>query len=66
MGATMHRVGQLDRTAEGFAFVVVDCPPRHGEIQRSALAAATMTWSSSRMPGRRGLARAAAITSALF
>lgn len=37
MGATMHRAGQLATAAAGYDLAIVDCPPRHGEIQRSAL-----------------------------
>lgn len=37
MGPTMHKPGQLRAIAEGYDLVVIDCPPRHGEIQRSAL-----------------------------
>lgn len=37
MGAAMHKPGQLAAMAEGYDLVVIDCPPRHGEIQRSAL-----------------------------
>jgi chromosome partitioning protein len=37
MGMTMHRPGQLETVAEPYGLVVIDCPPRHGEIQRSAL-----------------------------
>ena len=37
MGATMHRPEQLPRVATSYDHVVIDCPPRHGEIQRSAL-----------------------------
>jgi len=37
MGATMHRDGQLARVAAPFELVVIDCPPRHDAIQRSAL-----------------------------
>jgi chromosome partitioning protein len=37
MGATMHRPEQLQRVALSYDHVVIDCPPRHGEIQRSAL-----------------------------
>lgn len=37
MGANMHRPGQLDTVAKPFDVVVVDCPPRHGEIMRAAL-----------------------------
>lgn len=42
MGATMHRPDQLARAAAGYDAVVIDCPPRHGEIQRSALMIADM------------------------
>lgn len=37
MGAQMHRPGQLDQIAVGYDVVIIDGPPRHGEIQRSAL-----------------------------
>ena len=37
MGASMHRDGQLRALAAGFALTLIDCPPRHGEIQRAAL-----------------------------
>lgn len=37
MGETMHRPDQLPRIAESFDLVFVDCPPRHGGVQRSAL-----------------------------
>lgn len=37
MGASMHRDGQLRALAPAYDLVVVDCPPRHGEIQRAAL-----------------------------
>lgn len=40
MGATLHRPEQLPRVASSYDHVVIDCPPRHGEIQRSALMAA--------------------------
>jgi chromosome partitioning protein len=40
MGAGLHRPGQLERVAKGFDIVIIDCPPRHGDIQRSALMAA--------------------------
>jgi len=39
MGATMHRPGQLDQLAAGYDVVLIDSPPRHGDIQRSALLA---------------------------
>jgi len=37
MGATMHKPGQLPELAQGYALVVIDGPPRHGDIQRSML-----------------------------
>ena len=37
MGATMHRPDQLPTVGQGYDDVVIDCPPRHGDIQRSAL-----------------------------
>lgn len=37
MGATMHRAGQLATVAKPYDVTVIDCPPRHGDIQRSAL-----------------------------
>lgn len=37
MGATMHKAGQLTSIASGCDLVVIDCPPRHGDVQRSAL-----------------------------
>ncbi|MBA2685034.1 MAG: AAA family ATPase, partial [Gemmatimonadaceae bacterium] len=37
MGATMHRAGQLRDVARGYDLTLIDCPPRHGEVQRSAL-----------------------------
>jgi chromosome partitioning protein len=37
MGATMHKPGQLPAIAAGYDFVVIDCPPRHGDVQRAAL-----------------------------
>ena len=37
MGANMHKPGQLPAIAEGYDLVVIDCPPRHGDVQRSAL-----------------------------
>lgn len=36
---TLHRKGQVDRVAQGFDFVIVDCPPALGAITRSALMA---------------------------
>ena len=37
MGASMHRADQLPKVAGNFDVVVIDCPPRAGDIQRSAL-----------------------------
>lgn len=37
MGATMHRPDQLPKLRAGFDRVVIDCPPRAGDVQRSAL-----------------------------
>jgi chromosome partitioning protein len=37
MGASMHRPGQLDAVAKGYDWTFIDCPPRHGDVQRSAL-----------------------------
>jgi len=35
--ASMHRPGQLDALAAGHDWTFIDCPPRHGDVQRSAL-----------------------------
>jgi chromosome partitioning protein len=37
MGATMHRPGQLRDVAQGYDVAFIDCPPRHGDVQRAAL-----------------------------
>lgn len=37
MGATMHKPGQLASVAASYDLTVIDCPPRHGDILRSAL-----------------------------
>lgn len=37
MGAGLHRAEQLPALAGSYDVTVVDCPPRHGEIQRAAL-----------------------------
>lgn len=37
MGQGLHRPDQLPALAEAYDVVVIDCPPRHGEIQRAAL-----------------------------
>lgn len=43
MGAAMHRPGQLDVLARRYDLTLIDCPPRHGDIQRSALMIADVT-----------------------
>ena len=42
MGSTMHRPEQLPTVRQGYDDVIIDCPPRHGDIQRSALMAADL------------------------
>jgi chromosome partitioning protein len=42
MGATMHKPGQLREVAAGYDMVIIDCPPRHGDVQRSALMVADL------------------------
>ena len=37
MGSGLHRPEQLPSLAKDFDVVVIDCPPRHGDIMRSAL-----------------------------
>lgn len=37
MGEGLHQPDQLPKLAANFDYVVIDCPPRHGTIQRSAL-----------------------------
>jgi chromosome partitioning protein len=37
MGATMHKSGQLPEVSSVYDLTIIDCPPRHGEIARSAL-----------------------------
>jgi chromosome partitioning protein len=37
MGATMHRPGQLPDMAAAYDVTIIDCPPRNGDTQRSAL-----------------------------
>jgi chromosome partitioning protein len=37
MGASMHRPGQLEAVAKNYDWTFIDCPPRHGDVQRSAL-----------------------------
>lgn len=40
MGANMHQPSQLPRLTDSYDVIIIDCPPRHSEIQRSALMAA--------------------------
>lgn len=42
MGADLHKPGQLPALASGFDLVLVDCPPRHAEVQRAALMVADL------------------------
>jgi chromosome partitioning protein len=42
MGASMYRADQLPTLAEGYDEVVIDCPPRHDDIQRAALMVADL------------------------
>ncbi len=42
MGGSMHKPGQLPAIAAGYDWVVIDCPPRHGEVQRAALMVADL------------------------
>lgn len=37
MGASMHKPGQLRDVAAGYDATIIDCPPRLGEVQRSAM-----------------------------
>jgi chromosome partitioning protein len=37
MGASMHKPGQLRDVAAAYDVTFIDCPPRHGDVQRSAL-----------------------------
>lgn len=40
MGAGLHRPDQAPAIAQRFDVTVIDCPPRHNEVQRAALAVA--------------------------
>lgn len=42
MGAMMHHPGQLDQLARAYDVTLIDCPPRHGDIHRSALMVADL------------------------
>jgi chromosome partitioning protein len=37
MGPGLHRPDQLPALARNYDITIVDCPPRHGELQRAAL-----------------------------
>jgi chromosome partitioning protein len=38
----MHKPGQLSSMAESYDLVIIDAPPRHGDVQRSALMVADL------------------------
>ena len=42
MGASMHKQGQLTELAAAYDVTFIDCPPRHGEVQRSAMMVADL------------------------
>jgi chromosome partitioning protein len=42
MGAGLHKPEQLPRLAQHYDLVIIDCPPRHGELQRAALMVADL------------------------
>lgn len=42
MGAAMHRPGQLLDVAPAYDLTIIDCPPRQGEVARSALMVADL------------------------
>jgi chromosome partitioning protein len=42
MGAGLHRADQLPALAQNYDVTIIDCPPRHGEIQRAALMVADL------------------------
>ena len=42
MGASMHKKGQLTELAASYDVTFIDCPPRHGEVQRSAMMVADL------------------------
>ncbi|AKT36382.1 ParA family partition ATPase [Chondromyces crocatus] len=42
MGAAMHRPGQLLAVAPAYDVVLIDCPPRQGDVARSALMVADL------------------------
>ena len=61
MGATMHKGGQLASIAASYDLTVIDCPPRHGEVMRSAL----MVCDLAVLPCGPSAADAWALTTAL-
>lgn len=42
MGPDLHRPGQLPTLAKRYEVAVIDCPPRHAEVQRAALMVADL------------------------
>jgi len=42
MGANLWQPGQLPALAGGYEHTIVDCPPRHGDIQRAAMMVADL------------------------
>lgn len=42
MGAAMHRPGQLPQVAPAYDLTIIDCPPRQGDVARSALMVADL------------------------
>ena len=42
MGVGLHQPDQLPTLAKGYDLVLVDCPPRHGKVLRSALMVADL------------------------
>lgn len=42
LDASMHRRGQLEEIAKNYDWTFIDCPPRHGDVQRSALMVADL------------------------
>lgn len=42
LDGSMHRPGQLEAIAKNYDWTFIDCPPRHGDVQRSALMVADL------------------------
>ncbi|HZL21129.1 MAG TPA: ParA family partition ATPase [Polyangia bacterium] len=42
MGAGLHRPDQLPALSQNYDVTIIDCPPRHGDIQRAALMVADL------------------------